>query len=180
MCSVQAVVRDELSTAMENSSAIGGCGIVMDVHTGEVLAMVSLPDYDANHFAPRRPTTASTARSTGTYEPGSTFKLQTASMALDSGIVHIWDEFDASRTIIHIGRFTITDFEGKHRWLYLPEVLAYSSNLGAAHIAQAVGAERQRAWLKSMGMFGRTGIELPESGAPDHPAGGELEGDRDA
>ena len=81
------------------------------------------------------------------YEPGSTFKLQTASMALDSGIVHIWDEFDASRPI-HIGRFTITDFEGKHRWLYLPEVLAYSSNLGAAHIAETVGGERQRAWLR--------------------------------
>ena len=99
------------------------------------------------------------------YEPGSTFKLQTASMALDSGIVHIWDEFDASRPI-HIGRFTITDFEGKHRWLYLPEVLAYSSNLGAAHIGETVGGERQRAWLKSMGMFGRVGIELPEAGIP--------------
>src|ERR1700727_181386 len=67
---------------------------------------------------------------------------------------------------IHIGRFTIADFEGKHRWLYLPEVLAYSSNLGAAHIAEEVGAERQRAWLKMMGMFGRVGIELPEAGMP--------------
>ena len=87
------------------------------------------------------------------------------SMALDSGIVHLWDEFDASRPI-HIGRFTITDFEGKHRWLYVPEVLAYSSNLGAAHIADTVGGERQRAWLKSMGMFARVGVELPEAGLP--------------
>jgi cell division protein FtsI (penicillin-binding protein 3) len=86
-------------------------------------------------------------------------------MALDSGMVHIWDEFDASRPI-SVGRFTITDFEGKHRWLYLPEVLAYSSNLGAAHIADTVGGERQRAWLKSMGMFARVGIELPEAGLP--------------
>ncbi|HEY0419476.1 MAG TPA: penicillin-binding transpeptidase domain-containing protein, partial [Acetobacteraceae bacterium] len=101
----------------------------------------------------------------GTYEPGSTFKLQTASMALDSGLVHIWDQFDAAHNI-SIGRFTISDFEGKHRWLYLPEVLAYSSNLGAAHIAVTVGGERQRAWLKGMGMFGRTGIELPESARP--------------
>ena len=86
-------------------------------------------------------------------------------MALDGGIAHIWDRFDASRNI-SIGRFTISDFEGKHRWLFLPEVLAYSSNLGAAHIAQAVGSERQRAWLKGMGMFGRTGIELPEAARP--------------
>jgi cell division protein FtsI (penicillin-binding protein 3) len=162
---VQAAVREELVAAMTMFEAIGGCGIVMDVHTGEVLAMVSLPEYDANSVR-TAPTEDRFNRAVeGTYEPGSTFKLQTASMALDGGIVHIWDEFDASRNI-SIGRFTISDFEGKHRWLYLPEVLAYSSNLGAAHIAQAVGSERQRAWLKNMGMFGRTGIELPESARP--------------
>jgi cell division protein FtsI (penicillin-binding protein 3) len=162
---VQAAVREELQTAMDTFEAIGGCGIVMDVHTGEVLAMVSLPDYDAN-FVRTAPADDRFNRAVeGTYEPGSTFKLQTASMALDSGMVHIWDEFDAAHNIT-VGRFTITDFEGKHRWLYLPEVLAYSSNLGAAHIAATIGADRQRAWLKTMGMFGRTGIELPESARP--------------
>jgi cell division protein FtsI (penicillin-binding protein 3) len=162
---VQAAVREELSAAMAEFEAIGGCGIVMDVNTGEVLAMVSLPDYDANLVRTAPADDRFNRAVEGTYEPGSTFKLQTASMALDGGMVHIWDEFDASRPI-HIGRFTITDFEGKHRWLYLPEVLAYSSNLGAAHIALTVGADRQRAFLKSMGMFNRTGIELPESSLP--------------
>ena len=162
---VQAVVDEELQKAMGEFEAIGGCGIVMDVHTGEVLAMVSLPDYDANDVRNAPADDRFNRCAEGTYEPGSTFKLQTASMALDGGIAHIWDEFDASRPI-RIGRFTITDFEGKHRWLYLPEVLAYSSNLGAAHIAEAVGADRQRAWLKSMGMFGKTGVELPEAGLP--------------
>ena len=162
---VQAVVREELLGAMQEFEAIGACGIVMDVHTGEVLAMVSLPDYDANLFRTTPEDDRLNRAVSGRYEPGSTFKLQTASMALDGGIVHIWDEFDASRPI-RIGRFTITDFEGKHRWLYLPEVLAYSSNLGAAHIAQAVGAERQRAWLERMGMFARVGIELPETLKP--------------
>jgi cell division protein FtsI (penicillin-binding protein 3) len=165
---VQAVVRDELDKAKEEFSAIGACGIVMDVHTGEVLAMVSLPDYDANDVGSAAPDDRFNRAVTGMYEPGSTFKLQTASMALDSGIVNIWNEFDASHDI-HIGRFTISDFEGKHRWLYLPEVLAYSSNLGAAHIAQTIGAERQRAWLRGMGMFGRVGIELPEEGMPIIP-----------
>ena len=165
---------------MDEFQAIGGCGIVMDVHTGEVLAMVSLPDYDANDFGTRRADDRFNRAVTGMYEPGSTFKLQTASMALDYGIVHIWDEFDASHPI-HIGRFTITDFEGKHRWLYLPEVLAYSSNLGAAHIAR----DRRRAsasapGCRSMGMFGRVGIELPEAGRADRPAGSRLEGGRHA
>jgi cell division protein FtsI (penicillin-binding protein 3) len=140
---IQDVVRDELSQAMADFQAIGACGIVMDVRTGEVLAMASLPDYDANTVGSAGPDERFNRAVTGMYEPGSTFKLQTAAMALDGGIAHIWDEFDASRPI-EIGRFTITDFEGKKRWLYLPEVLAYSSNLGAAHIAQAVGAERQR------------------------------------
>jgi len=162
---VQAAVREELVKAMETFSAIGGCGIVMDVHTGEVLAMVSLPDYDANQVRTAPADDRFNRAVEGTYEPGSTFKLQTASMALDSGMVHIWDEFDASHDI-HIGRFTISDFEGKHRWLFLPEVLAYSSNLGAAHIALTIGGERQRAWLKGMGMFGKTGIELPEAARP--------------
>jgi cell division protein FtsI (penicillin-binding protein 3) len=162
---VQAAVKEELLTAMTTFGAIGGCGIVMDVHTGEVLAMVSLPDYDANSVRTASDESRFNRAVEGTYEPGSTFKLQTASMALDNGVVHIWDQFDASHNI-SIGRFTISDFEGKHRWLFLPEVLAYSSNLGAAHIAQAVGSERQRAWLKNMGMFNRTGIELPEAARP--------------
>jgi cell division protein FtsI (penicillin-binding protein 3) len=162
---VEGVVREELLKAMDEFQAIGACGIVMDVNTGEVIAMVSLPDYDANNFRTAPADDRFDRAVTGMYEPGSTFKLQTASMALDGGIVHIWDEFDAAHPI-HIGRFTITDFEGKHRWLYLPEVLAYSSNLGAAHIAVDVGAERQRAWLKAMGMFARVPIQLPEAGLP--------------
>ncbi|HEX3989911.1 MAG TPA: penicillin-binding transpeptidase domain-containing protein, partial [Acetobacteraceae bacterium] len=78
---------------------------------------------------------------------------------------HIWDSFDAAHDI-HIGRFTISDFEGKHRFLMLPEVLAYSSNLGAAHIAMIMGGARQRAWLKNMGMFDRVPIELSEASPP--------------
>ncbi len=165
---IQDVVRDELSKAMDEFQAVGACGIVMDVRTGEVLAMVSLPDYDANLFGAAAPDERFNRAVTGMYEPGSTFKLQTAAMALDDGVAHIWNEFDAAQPI-HIGRFTITDFEGKHRWLYLPEVLAYSSNLGAAHIAQDVGEVRQRAWLKTMGFLNRIPIELPEAGQPLYP-----------
>ena len=162
---VQAVVRDELSKSMEEFHAIGACGIVMDVRTGEVIAMVSLPDYDANKFGAATNEERFNRAVTGMYEPGSTFKLQTAAMTLDSGVGHLWSTYDAAHNIT-IGRFTISDFEGKHRILTLPEVIAYSSNLGAAHMAQAMGAERQRSWLQQMGMFARIGIELPEAGQP--------------
>jgi cell division protein FtsI (penicillin-binding protein 3) len=162
---VQAAVRDELSKSMTEFQAIGACGIVMDVRTGEVIAMVSLPDFDANKLNEATNEERFNRAVTGMYEPGSTFKLQTAAMALDTGAAQLWSVFDAGHDI-KIGRFTISDFQGKHRPLVLPEVIAYSSNLGAAHMAQAVGAERQRTWLERMGMFHRIGVELPEAGQP--------------
>jgi cell division protein FtsI (penicillin-binding protein 3) len=166
---VQAVVHDELANVMTEFQAIGACGIVMDVHTGEIIAMVSLPDYDANLFGSAPGEARFNRAVTGMYEPGSTFKLQTAAMALDSGAAQLWNTYDAAHEI-HIGRFTISDFEGKHRFLTLPEVIAYSSNLGAAHIAQSVGAIRQRAWLDQLGMFRRIGVELPEAGQTLYPS----------
>ncbi|MGI4955530.1 MAG: peptidoglycan D,D-transpeptidase FtsI family protein [Janthinobacterium lividum] len=162
---VQAAVRDELSKSMAEFQAIGACGIVMDVRTGEVIAMVSLPDFDANKQGQASGDERFNRAVTGMYEPGSTFKLQTAALSLDSGVGHLWNSYDAANNI-KIGRFTIQDFQGKHRALMFPEVLAYSSNLGAAHMAQQVGGERQRAWLQAMGMFSRVGIELPEQGQP--------------
>ncbi len=162
---VQNVVREELLAAKDMFSAIGAAGIVMDVNTGELLAVVSLPDYDAKAFGSASKDDRFNRALTGTYEPGSTFKLQTLSMALDSGLVHIWDSFDAANEI-HIGRFTITDFQGKHRFLALPEVLAYSSNLGAARIAHLMGSARQRDWLRGMGMFERAPVELREASRP--------------
>ena len=166
---VQAVIRDELIKAMTEFQAIGACGIVMDVRTGEVLGLVSLPDYDANEFGKAPPDDRFDRAVTGKYEPGSTFKLQTVSMALDDGVVNIWNGFDAS-VPIKIGRFTISDFEGKHRWLTVPEIIAYSSNIGAAKMAQAVGSERQRAWFQKLGLMTRSPIELPGAGLPLFPA----------
>jgi cell division protein FtsI (penicillin-binding protein 3) len=162
---IENVVREELLAAKEEFGAIGATGIVMDVNTGELLAIVSLPDYDANDFRTASSDDRFDRAVSGRYEPGSTFKLQTLSMALDGGFVHIWDQFDAAHEI-HIGRFTISDFEGKHRFLALPEVLAYSSNLGAARIAHIVGGEHQQDWLRSMGMFNRVPVELHEADRP--------------
>ncbi len=96
---VQAVMRDELEKSKEEFQAIGACGIVMDVRTGEVIAMVSLPDYDANLFGETPPDDRFNRAVTGMFEPGSTFKLQTAAMALDFGTAHIWDQFDAAHNI---------------------------------------------------------------------------------
>jgi cell division protein FtsI (penicillin-binding protein 3) len=162
---VQALVRDELASAMADFEAIGGAGMVMDVHTGEIIAMVSLPDYDANDFGRADPNARRNRAINSVFEPGSTFKLQNVSAALDDGVVNIWNGFDATSPI-HAGRYTINDFQGKHRFLYVPEIIAYSSNIGAAHMAAAVGSERQRAWMEKAGMMTRVPFELPETAAP--------------
>ncbi|GBQ10950.1 peptidoglycan D,D-transpeptidase FtsI family protein [Swaminathania salitolerans] len=167
---VQAVTRDVLQTAKDEFQAIGAAAIVMDVNTGEIIAMVSLPDYDANAFGKAPADSRFNRAVTGMYEPGSTFKLQTAAMAIQYGIAHIWDRF--STIPIHIGRFTISDIKSDHfaPWLALPDVLAKSSNPAAAHIALDVGAKKQQDWLRLMGFFDRVPIELPEASRPIVPS----------
>ncbi len=162
---IQAVVREELAASMEQFKALGAAGIVMDVNTGEVLAMVSLPDYETGDLGRAGEDARFNRAASGAYEPGSTFKLQTVGMALDDNVVHLWDTFDTIDRI-HIGRFTITDFEPEHHNMAVPEIIARSSNIGASHIAMLVGAERQRAWLRKLGFFARSPIQLPELAAP--------------
>ena len=167
---VQAVVRDELLAAKQNFKAIGACAIVMDVRSGEIIAMVSLPDYDSNLFNHATDDERFNRAVTGMYEPGSTFKLQTAAMALQDDVAQVWDKF--STIPIHVGRFTISDMKTDHfaPWLAMPSVLAYSSNPAAAHIALDVGARRQQDWLRNMGFFSKVPVELPEAGHPIVPA----------
>jgi cell division protein FtsI (penicillin-binding protein 3) len=165
---VQLAMRDAVQRAITDFNGIGGAGIVMDVQSGEVLAMVSLPDYDANDVGAATTDQRFNRVTVGVYEPGSTFKLFTAAMALDLGVVQPWNGFDASRPIRY-GRFTISDFRGRNRWLSLPEILTNSSNIGAAHMAMAVGPARHRDFLSRMHMGQRLRIELAETAMPLFP-----------
>ena len=167
---IQDILREELALQMKEFRAIGAAGVVLDAATAEVLAMVSLPDFDANDSSAVAGTEPAFNRVTkGVYEMGSTFKLFTAAMALDSGTVGLRDGYDASRPI-HIARFTISDYKGKNRWMSVPEILVYSSNIGAAKMALDVGVRLQREYLDGFGMLRTTPVELPETGAPLAPA----------
>ncbi len=166
---VQAIVRNELMRTMEEFSAIGAAGIVMDANTGELLSMVSLPDFDPNVPGVADFDSIFNRAAKGVYEMGSTFKLFTAAMALDLGTVGLEDGYDASEPI-QVARFTITDYHGKNRWLSVPEILIYSSNIGAAKMAMDVGTERQRRYLDDLGLIQPANIELPEVGRPLTPA----------
>ncbi len=165
----QAMLREELSSAFVEFKALGAAGLVLDVGTGEILALVSLPDFDPNVPATAGGEAGFNRVTMGVYEMGSTFKLFTTAMALDSGTVTRRDGYDASEPI-RVARFTITDFQGRHRWLSVPEILVYSSNIGAAKMALDVGARVQRAYLGKFGLLSRSAVELPEVAAPLAPS----------
>jgi cell division protein FtsI (penicillin-binding protein 3) len=166
---VQHILRDELVAAIGRYSAIAACGVVINVHTGEVLAMASLPDYDPNNPVDAQQPERLNRMSAGAFELGSVFKSFTFAMALDSGAVSMSDRIDAT-SAIHVGRFTINDYHAKHRVLTVPEVFIYSSNVGAARMALKVGGERQQAYLRRFGLLTRLQTDLPEVAKPIVPA----------
>jgi len=166
---VQAIAHEELSAAVAEYKALGGTAIVLDVATGETLAMVSLPDFDPNQPATLQGEAGFNRATKGVYEMGSTFKLFTAAMALDSGTVTLQSGYDASKPI-RVARFTISDYHGKNRWLSVPEILIHSSNIGAAKMALDVGTKGQRDYLGRLGLLTAPAVELPEVGKPLVPA----------
>ncbi|MBD8876269.1 penicillin-binding protein 2 [Roseibium polysiphoniae] len=162
---VQHVVRDELMKAMDRYKAIAAVGIVLDVKTGEVVAMSSLPDYDPNNRSQALEQDRLNRATGGVFEMGSVFKTFTTAMALDSGKVGINDSFDATRPIRAGGR-TITDFHGKNRILSVPEIFIYSSNIGTAKMMLATGIDKQQEFLGRLGLTSRLQTELPENARP--------------
>ncbi|MCA1953360.1 MAG: penicillin-binding protein 2 [Hyphomicrobiales bacterium] len=167
-------VRQELVAAIEKYKAKAAAGLVLDVDTGEIIAHVSLPDYDPNNPADALKPEHINRLQVGVYEMGSTFKALTTAMALDSGKVKLNSSFDA-RGALRYGRFKINDYHGKNRVLSVPEIFIYSSNIGTARMALAVGVEGHKAFLKKMGQLDRLKTELPESAEPIKPARwGEL------
>ena len=165
---VQHILRDVVVNAVDKFKALGAGGVVLDVHTGEVLAMVSVPDFDPNNPAASAQEGWLNRMSNGTFEMGSTFKSFTIAMGLDSGKVSLNDSFDA-RYPIRIGGFTIKDFHGKNRILTVPEIFQYSSNIGTAKVADIVGTEGHKEFLTRLGLLTRVQTELPEVAMPSQP-----------
>lgn len=165
---VQHIVHDELTQAMQRYDTVAAGAVVLNARTGEVMAMTSLPDYDPNNPYNALEKDRLNRMTAGVFEMGSTFKMFTTAMALDSGLVGFNDSFDASRPI-RIGGFTINDFHGKRRVLSVPEIFIYSSNIGTAKMADTVGIEGHRAFLKRIGLLDRMHTQLPEVAQPTEP-----------
>ncbi|HEY0125328.1 MAG TPA: penicillin-binding protein 2 [Rhizobium sp.] len=165
---VQNIVHDVVSDAIGQYQAQSAGAIILDIHTGEVLAMASAPDFDPND--PQADVKGWLNRmSNGTDEMGSVFKTFSIAMAIDTGTVKLSDTFDASAPL-HYGGFTIhDDRDVPRRWLTVPEIFRYSSNIGTAKIMDKVGMDVQKAYLTRFGLLSRMQTELPEVKAPSQP-----------
>src|SRR3546814_6138843 len=119
---------------MAKFNAIGAAGIVLDVHTGEVIAMTSLPSFNPNDPAGASPEEMFNRATLGVYELGSTFKTITLAMGMDLGVIRsMGQRYDATAPL-KIGRFRINDDHPLNRWLSIPEIFIHPSNIGTARI----------------------------------------------
>tara|TARA_Y100001970_G_scaffold210815_2_gene257256 strand:+ start:14008 stop:15723 length:1716 start_codon:yes stop_codon:yes gene_type:complete len=165
---VQHVLEHELSLAMKKFSAIGAAGLVMDVDTAEIVAMASLPNFDPNQPGAIDKALLFNRTTQGVYEMGSTFKIFTTAMAFDAGTATMRSGYDATNPI-RVARFVIRDFHAKKRWLSVPEIFMYSSNIGTVKMALEVGVKAHRNFLTRLGFLKPVRIELSETGTPLSP-----------
>ena len=153
------------SVARDKYKAKASAGVIADVNTGEIVAMVSEPDFDPNNPREANDPNRLNRLTTGVYEMGSTFKALTLAMALDSGRISLSSSFDA-RLPLRYGKFEINDYHAQKRVLTVPEIFTYSSNIGTARMALSLGVEYHKAFLKKLGQLDRLRTELPESAEP--------------
>jgi cell division protein FtsI (penicillin-binding protein 3) len=162
---VQGALEDELRRGMLSVNAVGAAGIVLDVDTGEVMALASLPEFDPNHLDEAGRANVFNKVTNQVYELGSTFKPLTVAAAIDAGVVT-----DLSRrypaTPFPIGGFTIRDLTSKGATLNVPQTLIYSSNVVTAHIVDDLGPARMKQVMGDLGFNERPYIELPARGFP--------------
>ncbi len=173
---VQAAVEQVLAGGMTLMNAKGAAAVLMDVHTGEIISMVSLPDFDPNN-RPRALLTGDQSDSPlfnravqGVYELGSTFKVFAVAQAMELGLINPNTMIDTRGPLVW-GRFRINDFHDYGAQLSTTDVIVESSNIGAARIAMMIGTERQQSFLKSLGLFDATPVEMVEAptGRPQLP-----------
>ncbi|MDR1333977.1 MAG: penicillin-binding protein 2 [Holosporaceae bacterium] len=166
---IQYAVRDELQKGVEEFRAIAGSAVVMKIATGEIIALASLPDFDPNKNSDPKAKERFNMITSSAIEPGSSAKIFNTAMALESGRVTPFTTFDA-RFPLNIGKFTVHDFKGQGRFLSVEEILKFSSNIGSARIAMAVGREVQKKFFKEVGLLDAVSCELPETQRPLYPA----------
>jgi cell division protein FtsI (penicillin-binding protein 3) len=162
---VQHALIDEVGKAIVKFKAIAGGGIVMDIRTGEIIALASLPDFNPNAESKNFGKDQQNKMLSGVYELGSVIKAVTFAMAFEEGVMIMNSRFDARFPLV-IGSARINDFHAQRRVLSVPEVFTNSSNIGTAKMALSVGIEKHRAFLGRVGLLDKLITEVPETARP--------------
>lgn len=165
---LQHVLRRELQKSITEFSGLGGGGVIMDVNTGEVLAAVSLPDFNPHNVRDKDKESLFSRLTLGVYEMGSTFKIFSTAALLELKNVSMGKTFDATEPI-KIGRFSIRDFHAENRPLTIPEIFMVSSNIGAAKMGDMIGTRALRDFYKDLGLMDPLQMEVSEIGRPIIP-----------
>jgi cell division protein FtsI (penicillin-binding protein 3) len=162
---VQQAVTDEVAKAVIKFKAKAGGGIIMDVHTGEIIALASLPDYNPNAEDKRLTSDQQNKLTSGVYELGSVIKAVTFAMAFDYGTANLQSTYDTRQALV-IGSAKIHDFHAEHKVQTVSEVFTNSSNIGTAKMALQVGIENHYEFLQRVGLLDKLITEVPETAKP--------------
>lgn len=162
---VQFALADELAVAREKYAALDANGVVMDIRTGEIIAMASVPNFNPNDPDTTLPETLFNHAAMSTYDLGSVFKPLTMAMALEDGVADKQELFQVQKPYKVLNKY-IRDDHASDVPLNISDVLAQSSNRGTAMIAQRIGGERQQYFLRDLGLLSRVDYELAESAKP--------------
>ncbi len=165
---LQTILHEALTKAKINNQAKEVFGIIVDPNTSEVVAMVSLPDFNPNDRSTITNEKKFNYVTQGVYEFGSIMKPITVAMALDNGSVGLEEVFDVSKPIVK-NSFLITDYSYINKPITIPEILMYSSNIGTYMLARQVGANLHKEYLNKLGMLNETTLEIPEKSKPIVP-----------
>ncbi len=166
----QFIMYEELHKSIRKHRALGGSGIIMNAKTREILAMVSLPDFNP-HSNPNEIVRATmfNRATQGIYEFGSSLKVFNSALSLQSGKSLTQDIYDATEPLPVGGGFTVTDYHAQKRPLNIAEVFIHSSNIGSALMAWESGGESQKQFFKDLGLLNRINTEYPEIVTPQYP-----------
>jgi cell division protein FtsI (penicillin-binding protein 3) len=161
---LQHVVERELEAAVRDSGAVAGSAILLDPHSGEVLALANRPTFDPNAYSTSRPDERTNRAVVHQYEPGSTFKIVPMAAALEQGLVRPEERFDCEQGLFAVGTRRVRDTK-PHGVLSATEILAVSSNIGMVKINQRLPPAALHDYVTRFGFAARTGIELPGEAA---------------
>ncbi len=162
---VQQAVTDEVAKAVIKFKAKAGGGIILDVETGEIVALASLPDYNPNAEDKHLTSDQQNKLTSGVYELGSVIKAVTFAMAFDYGTANLQSTYDTRQALV-IGKAKIHDFHAEHKVQTVAEVFTNSSNIGTAKMALQVGIENHMEFLRRVGLLDKLITEVPESAKP--------------